>query len=147
MVIIRDTRENLGYDFACITPPPVVEVATLSTGDYSLKGLESRITIERKNLSDAFGTFGRGRARWEREPERMAGYQFAAVVIEGDWNAIVRRPPARSRLNPKTVVASIAAWSQRFRVHFFTCPDREFAERFTYRLLERFRRDQNGKGP
>jgi len=52
-----------------------------------------------------------------------------------------------SRLNPKTVVASIAAWSQRFRVHFFTCPDREFAERFTYRLLERFRRDQNGKGP
>ena len=142
MIIIRDTREQAGYDFACITPPPVVNVATLTTGDYSLKGLENQITIERKNLSDAFGTFGRGRARWERELERMAGYQFAAVVIEGDWNAIVRRPPARSRLNPKTVVASIAAWSQRYRVHFWTCPNREFAERYTFRLLERFWKDR-----
>lgn len=101
MIIIRDTREQAGYDFACITPPPVVNVATLTTGDYSLKGLENQITIERKNLSDAFGTFGRGRARWERELERMAGYQFAAVVIEADWHTIVRRPPARSRLNPR----------------------------------------------
>jgi hypothetical protein len=72
----------------------------------------------------------------------MAGYQFAAVVIEGDWHTIVRRPPVRSRLNPKTVVASIAAWSQRYRVHFWTCPNREFAERYTFRLLERFWKDR-----
>jgi hypothetical protein len=77
----------------------------------------------------------------------MAGYQFAAVIIEADWHTIVRRPPARSKLNPKTVLASIIAWSQRFRVHFFTCPDRHFAERFTYRLLDRFYRDQSGSNP
>jgi len=147
VIILRDTREQTGYDFACITPPPVVEVATLATGDYSLKGLESQITIERKSLSDAFGTFGRGRRRFQLELERMAGYQFAAVIIEADWHTIVRRPPARSKLNPKTVLASIIAWSQRFRVHFFTCPDRHFAERFTYRLLDRFYRDQSGSNP
>jgi DNA excision repair protein ERCC-4 len=147
VIILRDTREQTGYDFACITPPPVVEVATLATGDYSLKGFESRITIERKSLSDAFGTFGRGRRRFQLELERMVGYQFAAVVIESDWETILRRPPARSRLHPQTVLASVIAWSQRFRVHFFTCPDREFAERFTYRLLDRFYRDQSGSNP
>jgi hypothetical protein len=50
-------------------------------------------------------------------------------------------------LHPQAVLASVIAWSQRFRVHFFTCPDREFAERFTYRLLDRFYRDQSGSNP
>jgi hypothetical protein len=76
----------------------------------------------------------------------MVGYQFAAVVIESDWETILRRPPARSRLHPQAVLASVIAWTQRYGVHFFTCPNRYFAERFTYRLLERFARDQNGKG-
>jgi DNA excision repair protein ERCC-4 len=142
MVVIRDTREQNGYDFACITPSPEVKVATLATGDYSLEGLEDRITIERKSLSDAFGTFGQGRGRFERELERMSVMQYAAVVIEADWDTIVRRPPARSRLLPKTVVASINAWSQRYRIHFWTCPNREFAERYTFRLLERFWKDR-----
>jgi ERCC4-type nuclease len=142
LIILRDTREQRGWDFASVAPPPIVEVATLKTGDYSLKGYENQICIERKSLIDAYGTFGQGRTRFQRELERMVTYQFAAVVIEADWHSIVKRPPSRSRLNPKTVVASIAAWSQRFGVHFWTCPNREFAERWTYRLLERFWKDR-----
>lgn len=141
MIIIVDTREQKPYDFACMTPRPAVEVATLTAGDYSLKGFEKLIAIERKSLLDAFGTFGTGRQRFERELERMINFRFAAVVIEADWDTIVRRPPLRSQLNPKTVVASIAAWCLRYRIHFWTCPDREFAERWTYRLLERFWKD------
>ena len=45
LCIIRDTREQLGYTFACITPPPLVEVSTLASGDYSVKGLEDQIAI------------------------------------------------------------------------------------------------------
>ena len=142
MIIIIDSREQKPYDFGCINPPPAVEVAALKAGDYSLKGFEGRIAIERKSLQDAFGTFGTGRKRFERELERMIGLQFAAVVIEADWDTIVRRPPLRSQLHPKTVVASIAAWCQRYRIHFWTCPNREFAERWTYRLLERFWKDR-----
>jgi DNA excision repair protein ERCC-4 len=142
VVIVVDTREQLPYSFACITPPPEVVRATLGTGDYSLKGYEDKIVVERKSLGDAYNTFGQGRKRFQRELERMINYQFAAIVIEADWDTIVRRPPARSRLLPKSVVASIAAWSQRFGVHFWTCPNRDFAERWTYRLLERFWKDQ-----
>lgn len=142
MIIVTDTREQRPYTFECISPQPVVEVSTLKVGDYSLKGFESQITIERKSLIDAYGTFGRGRQRFQRELENMVLFQFAAVIIEADWDTIVRRPPARSKLDPKAVVASIAAWSQRFKVHFWTCPNREFAERWTYRLLERFWKDR-----
>ena len=142
MVIIQDTREQTPYDFACIIPQPLVEIATLPTGDYSLKGLTDKVGIERKSLADCYGTFGLGRVRFQRELERAINFQFFAVVIEADLHTLAKHPPARSRLNPKTVIASIAAWSMRYRVHFWTCPNREFAERYTFRLLERFWKDR-----
>ena len=37
LCIIQDTREQTGYTFACITPPPLVEVATLSVGTIHSK--------------------------------------------------------------------------------------------------------------
>lgn len=144
MIIVRDTREQNGFTFSMISPPPQVEVATLETGDYSLRGLEDQVTIERKSLADAFGSFGKGRRRFERELERMAAFQFAAVIIESDWQTIFRQPPTYSRMNPKSVLSSVIAWSMRYRVHFWACPDRIFAERITYRLLERFWKDYNG---
>lgn len=144
--IIQDTREQTPYTFAKIIPPPPVEVATLSSGDYSVKGLERHIAIERKSLIDAFGTFGKGRDRFERELDRLSQLRFAAVVIEADFDTIARRPPARSRLKPKTVFRSMAAWGIRHGVHFYWCPNRAAAEKWTFILLERFWTDlQTGK--
>lgn len=144
--IIRDTREQRGWDFACITPPPLVEVATLVSGDYSLKGLTDKVAIERKSLADAFGTFGQGRERFERELERLSQLRFAAVVLERDFDTIVKRPPARSRLKPKTVIRSMAAWAIRWNVHFYWLPNRAAAEKWTFILLERFWNDlRDGK--
>ena len=142
MIMIRDTRERRGWDFACIDPQPQVVVATLRTGDYSIRGYEDDVCVERKELSDLFGTFGQGRDRFVRELERMSIMAFASVVIEADFDTIVRRPPARSKLLPKTVIRSIAAWQIRYRVHFTVCPNREFAERWTFILLERFWKDR-----
>jgi DNA excision repair protein ERCC-4 len=146
LCIIQDTREQAPYTFSCITPPPLVEVATLASGDYSLKGLENQVAVERKSLIDAFGTFGAGRDRFERELERLAQLRFAAVVIERDFDTIVKRPPARSRLKPKTVIRSMAAWGIRYGVHFYWLPNRAAAEKWTFILLERFWNDlQTGK--
>ena len=146
LCIIRDTREQLGYTFACITPPPLVEVATLASGDYSVKGLTDKVAVERKSLGDAFGTFGQGRDRFERELVRLSQLRFGAVVLEADWDTIIFRPPARSKLKPKTVIRSMAAWAIRHNVHFYWLPNRAAAEKWTYILLERFWDDlQTGK--
>lgn len=143
MVIIRDTREQNGYDFSCLSPRPEVKVATLTTGDYSLEGLEAQVTVERKSLTDAFGTFGGQRERFIRELERMATYKYAAVVIEADWPTIYNFPPPFSELHPKSIRGSVIAWNIRHGVTFWTMPDRYWAELWTYYLLERFWKDHH----
>jgi DNA excision repair protein ERCC-4 len=138
MTIIQDTREQRPYDFKLCDPAPLVKVATLNAGDYSIEGLEDRVAIERKSLVDAFGTFGAGRERFERELERLASYRYALVVLEREWSAVFHRPPARSKLPPKVIHRSVIAWEIRYGVHFRLCPDREFAERSTYLSLLKF---------
>jgi ERCC4-type nuclease len=146
--IVVDTREQLpfrfeelrgdGKDGRCPLFVPISH-SPLATGDYSLEGFEDRIAIERKSLADLFATLSQGRRRFQRELERLAGYDFAAVVIEADWRTITCDPPERSRLLPKTVFRSVIAWQLRYpRIHWWTCPNRRFAEIATFRLLERF---------
>jgi ERCC4-type nuclease len=146
--ILVDTREQAPYSFRgfdsdadCSNVPLVVPVKTetLQTGDYSLDGMKDQVAVERKSLSDLYGTIGQGRERFERELHRLNHMDYAAVVIESGWPAIIGRPPPHSKLPPKTVYRSIIAWQQRFPyVHWWDCPTRTFAERTTLRILQRF---------
>ena len=114
-------------------------IGHLRTGDYTIDTLASHIAIERKSLTDLYGTLGQARPRFQRELSRLSLLPFAAVVIEADWPEILNSPPPRSNLNPKTIYRSIIAWQQRFpTVHWWPCPSRPFAEVTTYRILERF---------
>lgn len=154
-VVAIDTREQAPYHFqnlesdAAKSYRPLIvrsKVMTLETGDYSIVGHENRVCVERKSLPDAYGTFGGGRARFERELDRMSEMDFAAVVIEASWSTIIGHPPKQSKLLPKTVYRSVLAWSQRYGVHFWDCPTRGFAERTTFRILERFWKDSLDTG-
>ena len=141
-VIVVDTREQAPFTFQEINPPPSIIYGGLRTGDYSIQGYELRIAIERKSLIDLFGSVGSGRKRFQREMERMACMEFGAVVCEADWLTILRQPPSQSRMNPKSVYATILAWMQRYHVHWIMCPNRAFAEKTTYRMLERWYLDE-----
>lgn len=141
MIIVVDTREQKPYSFASISPSPIIITSTLKSGDYSIQGYEDQITIERKSLIDCFSSFGKGRKRFEAELARMSCYTFAAVVIEADWQTILRFPPSRSKLNSKTIYTSVIAWQIRYGIHFWAVPNRAFAEKTTYRFLERFHKD------
>ena len=142
MQIVIDTREQLPYTFRAINPPPDTIRKALASGDYSIEGFEDQIAIERKSKVDFYGSVGRGRRRFEAELERLSKFEYAAVVIEAEWRDLLI-PPARSRLNKKTITRGIAAWNQRYGVSFYTVPNRAFAERWTYILLERFWRDHD----
>lgn len=150
-VVIVDTREQVPFGFENLRTdanlkyrPIAVQTVreALPSGDYSLRGHEHNIAVERKSLADLFSTLSSGRARFERELARLNLMQYAAVVIEADWETILMRPPERSLLNPKTVFRSILAWQQRFiRVHWWAVPGRRMAEAVTFRILERFWKD------
>jgi len=140
--IIIDSREQTPYTFDIINPVPSTTIRGLKTGDYSILGFEDRVTVERKSLTDLYGSLGAGRDRFQREMLRMRDLEYAAVVIEAPWMTIINKPPSRSRLLPVSVIATIVAWSQRYKVHWIPCPNRVFAEKITHRILDRWYRDE-----
>lgn len=199
--VLIDTREQRPYPFSDIPADAkegggILKIrtqrVTLQQGDYSLEGFTDQVAIERKSLADLFQTIGQERDRFERELERLAGYRFAAVMVEGEWrdvfgvyrqelvqvrdqmlsladgsnpqpladlqaqaawsrqlmewvcmiSAAMPGPPKYSQLDPKTISRSVIAWQQRYPViHWQFMPDRVSAERFTFRMLQRFYAD------
>lgn len=153
--VVVDSREQTPFAFTGLhgdarhgRQPLTVRTVTagLSAGDYSIEGFERQVAIERKSLCDLFNTLGQARARFIRELGRLHAMEFAAVVVEAGWEEVLQRPPPRSRLLPKTVYRSVLAWQQRYyRVHWWLCPSRGFAEVTTFRMLERFWKDWHAR--
>lgn len=154
--VLVDTREQSAFKFQNIKgdksdavkvgkekviPTLIVPVEHkgLKTGDYSIKGLEDRVSIERKSLEDFFHCVGSDRDRFVRQLERLNQLERGVMMIEADWNRILQGAP-RSELLPKTVVRSVMAWQQDYfpNVHWWFLGTKRRAELFTFRLLDRF---------
>ena len=142
--IIVDSREQSPYHFTNISPWSIVPLShvALATGDYSLIGYQSRITIERKSISDFLGSISAGRERFEREFERMSQMEFAAVVVEGELSDVLNHAKAKTRMNTDSILGTVRSWSIRYGVHFFFCMGRRHAEIETIHLLYQFWRNE-----
>ena len=73
-IALVDSREQTPLDLQ----PLQVEKTTLTTGDYSLKGLQDQVAIERKSRDDLLMCVGRERERFEREAKRLLAYPCRA---------------------------------------------------------------------
>lgn len=157
--VIIDTHEQMPFTFQGFRRdakndrrPLVVPIVHESLGDhhgdYSIRGFEDQVSIERKSMSDAHGTFlgwGERRQRFEEELEFLAGLDCAAVVIECTRGQLLNVPARGSKStqeNGKILMRQVMAWEQDFRVPFVFCDERRLAEVYTFRLLERFFRKQ-----
>ena len=135
MKIVVDSREQLKFPFSEYQVE-VVE-GTLTAGDYSLVGLESLVAVERKSLPDLVACLGRERPRFERELERLRGFEAAAVVVEAPMSALALGE-YRSALNPKAAYESVVAFMCRYRLTFYFAQDRRGAEHFTVSFLRHY---------
>lgn len=140
--IICDSREQIPYLFHGYTCG--VKKSGLKTGDYSIQGYEQEICIERKSKEDLYSSLGQGRARFEREFIRMKDYQYKALVIEAALGDVLT-PPARSQMNPTSVLNSLISWSIRYGVHIFFADTRHLAEALIYQIFEKFLYNKNKK--
>lgn len=125
-----------------------------SWGDYSLAGYEGRCHVERKSADDAAGTilgWGDRRERFERELERLAGIDCAAVVVECTLATLLGQVPARGKKsideNRKILFRQVLAWLQDYRVPWLFCDSRRMAEVATFRILDRYWRKQQKSKP
>ena len=105
IVAIVDSREQTPLDLARLQ---TVE-GTLTTGDYSVLGLEHVIAIERKSLGDLISCVGVERSRFDREVQRLLAYPVRAIVVESSW-ADLERGEWRSRVTPAAAIGSCLGW-------------------------------------
>lgn len=139
MKIIRDTREQAPFPFggyACEVQP-----GTLTTGDYSLAGLEDRCAVERKSLDDLLGCLtGEGRERFERELARARGLDAFAVVVEASFQDIAEGR-YRSKMKPHAALQSVLAFQVRYGCPFIWAGTRAGAEYATFHFLRHYLRE------
>lgn len=136
--IIIDTREQLPYDFKLPKLEGITTVVgTLSEGDYSAAGFEGRVSVERKSINDMVGCLTSGRERFERELERLKGYEFSAVVIEASHHDF-RDHRYTSKMTPHSALQSIYAMMVRHKIPFIFAGDRNGGQYATASLLRHF---------
>jgi len=149
--IAVDTREQAPFTFTGMVAdngrPLVVPtaLATLTTGDYGIVGMESLVCVERKSASDLFSTLSGGRERFEAEHVRMMQFKRAAVVIESDWPSMLLQPPGNSRLSPLSVQRTAVSWLVKYGIPWVACPGRRYAELWTFDFLRKFYEHQQSQ--
>lgn len=104
--IIEDTREQLAWRF----DPDVfsVESGTMKTGDYTIKGYEDRICVERKSLGDFVGSVIQNWLHHRKRWYRMASFDIAAVVVEANIEDVWAHR-YESEANPASVLGKAHA--------------------------------------
>ena len=126
---IIDTREQTPSSLGSIP----FETGTLCTGDYSIKGLEKFIRIERKSLPDLVQCIGRERSRFEKEITRLKGFAHKAILVECTYEDIYAGK-WRGKITPKQLIGSMCRW-QLDGIPIVICGHRPLSCQMLQRML------------
>ena len=137
MQVIVDSREQLPFTFSHERYDVQIQQGTLAVGDYSLRGLEDKVAVERKSLPDLVQCLGRERERFERELQRGAALDAFAVVVEGSWSDLANGN-FRSQFNPHAACQSVLAFMARYRLPFLFAGSRPAAEYSVWGFLRQY---------
>jgi len=144
-IIIIDTREQMPYQFK----DNLIQQAALPAADYSIKGFETQIAIERKQADEIYGNFGHGRERFMKECEKLAAYERKAVIIENDLERLIN-PPDYTRLKYKMklkrshIVGALAKLIGEFGIPVIFASGRTEANEITYAVLKQYYKCKRG---
>jgi len=134
-VVKIDSREKIPYEFVGHSV-----VGSLTVGDYSIVGLEDHVAVERKELNDLIGCLTTDRERFEKELHRGKSLDYFCLVIECSLSYLVNGH-YRSQMNPKSAIQSLLAFSVRHRLPIFFCESRQYGQRVTESLLNKYARE------
>lgn len=159
MVCLVDTREQptarSKMRLRAIGLP--IERVALNFGDYSARcpslDLSDKMVIERKmSVDELCNCYCQGRKRFEREFLRAknAEAKIYLLIEDATWEQIFRHR-YRSRMNPKSLVASMIAWLARYNCQLIFCDQnisgwliREILYREMKERLEQMGGDEDG---
>lgn len=98
--VIKDTREQDGWFFSEYDRCEGMELGTLLTGDYTIKGYQDVVCVERKaSVSEIAMNLGRKKEAFYNEIERMRDFPFRYILLEFSASDVIDYP--MSVLNPQ----------------------------------------------
>jgi len=133
LTIICDTREQVnGHITGYLDSKKIPHITRkLDTGDYSAMigdmTLEHDLVIEKKNgLDEIAGNFTVDRKRFEDEFTRAKadGLKVFLLIENASWSDILLHN-YRSKLAPKSLIASLLSWQVRFNITIIFCKPSE----------------------
>lgn len=105
VTVIIDTREQRPVD---VSPLKSIR-GTVPFGDYTIRGLEDYVGIERKSLQDLVQCVGRERTRFEKVLHKLQGLDVKAVVVEATWKDL-KDAKWYGKVTSSQVTGTILGW-------------------------------------
>lgn len=148
--IIRDTQEKLEFfTFSSYGDVSLIS-RKLATGDYSLEGLEDKITVDRKrNSGELYLNFGVDKTRLNKEFERMHSFEeayfvcsfpFSDLEIFPERSGIPKHRWRYLKMAPAYLKRVIKETEERYEnIKFIFCDDQFAAEEVTYNILKKYK--------
>ncbi len=138
--LVIDTRESGSYLFQ--KPPKGLLIVRdkLDAGDYSIRGFEKEVSIERKFILDLYNCLGKHRERFTKELHKLAEYQWKRILIHGTERETLDPIMLGSQMHKNSVRASIVSIEVKLGIPFYYAVTKKDAERFILdRLLKYWR--------
>ena len=133
LTVIIDSREQVNGEIVGYFDKHKIPHTTrkLDTADYSAMignmTLEHDVVIEKKNgLDEIAGNFTVDRQRFEDEfiRAKAEGLKVFLIIENASWSDILLHN-YRSKLTPKSLIASLLSWQVRFNITIIFCKPSE----------------------
>jgi ERCC4-type nuclease len=139
--IIVDTREQQPWSF----DHHVVSCEKLDTGDYSVRGLENTLCIERKkSVSEIANNITE--KRFKDVVGRMAQYKYSFLLLEFDFDNVLSYPvgsnvPKRMwdklKISPNFIIKHLVELQVFFNIKVLFCGSPSNAERMALSIMKK----------
>lgn len=152
--IICDSREKKGWTFDEDEYCKGSEILGLETGDYSIKGLEDILCIERKRNTAELAT-NVYEERFANELERMSKFKYRFLLMEFNYEDILYFPinsglpplqQKKSRVSPGYLKYFVGKMQIHYGVNVMFCGSPDNAKEAAYQIMKNvfFKETKNG---
>jgi hypothetical protein len=135
MNIIIDSAEKMPWSFEIY--PCTVERGNLQTGDYTLKGYENLLAVERKrNTGEISINLGLKWRTFHEEFERMSEFKYKYLICEfslddliafPDRSGIPKKTWPKIRTNGRFLISKLTKECDKYGIELLFCGNRQEA--------------------
>lgn len=141
--IVYDTREQLPYTFNDLGINSLKQCLGMSGADYSVKGFEDKIRIERKSQSDFYGSIGKGRQRFEKTIKFLSTLEFAGLIIECSEEELLCPEITYSDVTANSIYGTIVSFQVKYGIHIYCGNRNQCRLRLIHWLLKFYKMKRN----